>query len=68
VQLATRGLERSLLQRLEWFSEEADEAVFWFELLADIGVVKKDRLDPLLNEARELTTIFRAFRQTAKRN
>jgi four helix bundle protein len=48
-------------------SEKADEAVFWIELLADIGMVKKERLDPLLNEARELTAIFRASRQTAKR-
>ena len=48
-------------------SEEADETVFWIELLADLGVVKKERLDPLLTEARELTAIFRASRQTAKR-
>jgi four helix bundle protein len=47
-------------------SEEADEAVFWIELLADIGVVKKERLEPLLDEARELTAIFRASRLTAK--
>jgi four helix bundle protein len=47
-------------------SEEADETVFWIELLADIGVVRKHRLDPLLKEARELTAIFRASRQTAK--
>jgi hypothetical protein len=36
-------------------------------LLADIKVVKKERLDPLLNEARELTATFRASRLTAKR-
>jgi four helix bundle protein len=48
-------------------SEEADETVFWIELLADIKVVKKERLDPLLNEVRELTAIFRASRLTAKR-
>jgi four helix bundle protein len=49
-------------------SEEADETVFWIELLEDIQVVKKERLQPLLKEARELTAIFRASRQTAKRN
>jgi four helix bundle protein len=48
-------------------SEEADETVFWIELLTDIGAVKKERLDPLLKEAQELTAIFRASRQTAKR-
>jgi len=49
-------------------SEEADEAVFWIELLMDLRVVKKERLEPLLIEARELTAIFRASRQTAKKN
>jgi four helix bundle protein len=48
-------------------AEEADETVFWIELLSDIGVVKKERLNPLCKEAQELTAIFAASRQTAKR-
>jgi four helix bundle protein len=48
-------------------TEEADESVFWIELLSDLGMLKKERLEPLLNEARELTAIFNASRQTAKR-
>jgi four helix bundle protein len=48
-------------------AEEADETVFWIELLSDIGVMKKERLEPLHKEARELTAIFTASRQTAKR-
>jgi four helix bundle protein len=48
--------------------EEADESVFWIELLADLGIMKKERLDDVLQEARELTAIFSASRQTAKRN
>ena len=48
--------------------EEADESVFWIELLADLGIIKKERLDDVLQEARELTAIFAASRQTAKRN
>jgi|SRR5579862_5730371 len=47
--------------------EEADESVFWIELLGDLGVMKKDRIEPLLQEARELARIFAASRQTAKR-
>jgi four helix bundle protein len=47
-------------------TEEADEAVFWIELLSDLGITKKERLDGLLQEARELTAIFNASRQTAK--
>lgn len=48
-------------------AEEADETVFWIELLSDIGVLKKERLEPLRKEAQELTAIFTASRQTAKR-
>jgi four helix bundle protein len=46
--------------------EEADESVFWIELLCDLKIMKKERLDDLLQEARELTAIFAASRQTAK--
>jgi four helix bundle protein len=47
-------------------TEEADESVFWIELLSDLKIMKKERLDDLLQEARELTAIFAASRQTAK--
>jgi four helix bundle protein len=46
--------------------EEADESVFWIELLSDLSIVKKERVDGLLQEARELTAIFSASRQIAK--
>jgi four helix bundle protein len=55
------------ISRIGLVTEEADESVFWIELLSDLCIVKKDRLEPLLNEARELTAIFNASRQTAKR-
>jgi four helix bundle protein len=48
-------------------TEEADESVFWIELLADLNIMKKERLEELLKEARELTAIFSASRQTAKK-
>jgi four helix bundle protein len=48
-------------------TEEADECVFWVELLSDLGIVKKEKLHELLQEARDLTAIFNASRQTAKR-
>ena len=47
-------------------TEEADESVFWIELLSDVGIMKKERVDDLLREARELTAIFSASRHTAK--
>lgn len=47
-------------------TEEADESVFWIELLSDVGIMKKERVNDLLREARELTAIFSASRHTAK--
>ena len=46
--------------------EEVDESVLWIEMLIDAGIMKKSRLDSLLNESRQLTAIFTASRQTAK--
>src|SRR5512146_997542 len=47
-------------------TEEADESVFWIELLSELKIVKNERLADLLQEAKELTAIFSASRQTAK--
>jgi four helix bundle protein len=47
--------------------EEADETVFWLELLIECGMVKEEKLTGLLNEARELMTIFAAAHQTARK-
>lgn len=46
--------------------EEVDESVLWIEMLIDAEILKKERVDQLLNEARQLTAIFTASRQTAK--
>ena len=46
--------------------EEADEAVFWLELLADTNVIAAERLSSLLQEARELCAIVAASQRTAR--
>lgn len=46
--------------------EEVDECVLWIEMLIDLAILKKDRTIQLLDEARQLTAIFTASRQTAK--
>ncbi|HWG48070.1 MAG TPA: four helix bundle protein [Candidatus Acidoferrales bacterium] len=55
------------ISKIAVVTEEADESVFWLELLSDLKIVKNERLEALLQEARELTAIFTASRQTAKR-
>ena len=47
--------------------EEADETVFWLELLIDTGIIGQAKLNSLLKEANELLSIFAASQITAKR-
>ena len=46
--------------------EEADETLFWIELLSDCGLAPHDKLKSLLQEANELVSIFVASLRTAK--
>ena len=46
--------------------EEADETVFWLELLSETGIVEQRKLVELLLEANELLAIFAASQRTAK--
>lgn len=46
--------------------EEADETVFWLELLIESGISQENRATILLREAKELLAIFSASRRTAK--
>lgn len=48
--------------------EEADETVFWLELLGDTGVVPAGKLALLIKEANELLAICAASLRTAKQN
>ena len=55
------------IARLGVVAAEADETVFWLELLIEADIMSAKRLEGLLNEARELTAIFSASVQTARR-
>lgn len=46
--------------------EEADEAVFWLELLLESGIARSPQLEDLIQEANELTAIFVTSLRTAK--
>ena len=46
--------------------EEADEAVFWLEMLGDLGIMNPEKLKIPLSEANELLAIFAASQRTAK--
>jgi four helix bundle protein len=46
--------------------EDADETVFWLEMLVDSGIVQAQQTTDLLAEANELVAIFAASRETAR--
>ena len=63
---ACRGRSHAeFLAKLCIVVEEADESLFWLEMLVESGAVAKARLALLIKEAEELLAIFSAARKTA---
>ncbi len=54
------------LSKLAIVVEEADESVYWLDVLAESQLVKAGRLGDLQKEANELLSIFAAARKTAR--
>ena len=64
---ACRGRSRNeFIAKMGIVLEEADETVFWLELIGDTGLIPTEKLTDLLKEANELTSIFVASLRTAK--
>ena len=58
----------SFIAKLSIVMEETDEAHFWMEFGVDENLLKKAQVEPLLQEAIELTAIFASSRKTARRH
>ena len=56
------------ISKIESASQELAETEYWLELLVESEIVKQTLLQALLAEARELTAIFVASANTAKRS
>ena len=64
---ACRGRSRpDFISKLGIVVEEADEAIYWLELLAENRIMPQRRLEGLLKEAHELTAIFTASLKTSR--
>ncbi|MDN3549367.1 four helix bundle protein [Mucilaginibacter aquaedulcis] len=46
--------------------EEADESIYWLELMEESGLIDSTSISTLKKEANELTAIFTAIGKTAK--
>jgi four helix bundle protein len=49
-------------------AEEADESLYWLELIRDGNFITQKRIVSLISEADELTAIFTAGRRTSSKN
>jgi four helix bundle protein len=56
----------TFISKISIVLEETDESYFWLEFIIDENLLKTTLVEPLLNEARELTAIFASSRKTAK--
>ena len=54
------------IHKMGTVEEEADECLYWMELLIEAELVNQDRLDPLMQEANELLSITVAAIRTAR--
>ena len=54
------------LSKITIAEEEADETIYWLELLRDAGLVSEQVVIPLIREADELTAILTASGRTTK--
>ncbi len=54
------------ISKMGLVQEEADETVFWIELLTETGVLSQERTQDLLKEANELLAVFGASLRTSR--
>jgi four helix bundle protein len=61
-----RGRSKAeFISKLGIVEEEADKSAFWMEVIIEVGLLKKQVVEPLLNEANELTRIMASSRKSA---
>jgi four helix bundle protein len=59
--------KKEFVAKLGVVVEEADESAFWLELVVESEMLPAARVQPLLDEANEITAIMTASYQTARK-
>jgi len=63
----SRTLEGEFVAKLGIAEEEADESAYWMEVMIEGDLLKQKQVEPLPNEAEELTKIFAQSRISVSR-
>jgi four helix bundle protein len=58
----------SFIAKISIVIEEVDESNFWLEFALDENLIQKEKIEFILKESIELTSIFMASRKTASTN
>ena len=56
------------ISKLSIVEEETDETIFWMEILVEAGIIKKDLLSDLMEEANQILAIVIKSKITTKQN
>ncbi|MGC4032049.1 MAG: four helix bundle protein [Tepidisphaeraceae bacterium] len=66
---ACRARSRNdFVAKLAIVEEEADECVYWLEIITEVGLMRETKTRELHKEAKELVAIVSASRITARKN
>jgi four helix bundle protein len=66
---AVRGRSRAdFVSRMGIVEEECDEALYWIDVLVELGFVSKTRVEELRNEADQIIAITVSSIKTARKN
>jgi len=60
--------KRDFIHKVAISIEEADESLYWLEMMVEAGLTPENRLADLMKEGDEIVAILTASSQTAKRN
>ena len=60
--------QADFISKMGIVEEEADEAIYWLELLAEARMIQRQKTEPLIGEADEFVAIAVASIRTARRN
>ncbi len=59
---------RDFINKIKTVEEEADETMFWLEIIEELQLIKPEKLTGLKQETLELLSIFVASLKTARKN
>lgn len=66
MQIIRARSQADFISKLGLVEEEADESLYWMELIVDSGLVDQRKMQDIMNEANELIAIFSASIITSK--